>query len=148
MKRGVFALMTLVVSSLGGCATIVAEASDLVLISSEPPGASVSVVNEDGREVWRGTTPSTALLPAGAGYFDGQTYTMTATLDGYEPTLVTLDTNLCNWYWGNFVFGWGIGLLIVDPLSGGMWDLPEEAPTIQLTRSVAAPPVQATPPEP
>ena len=103
-------------------------------ITTSPPGARISVADENGKIVWEGTSPAEALLKLGNGYFDGQTFTVTARLAGYENAVVELDTDLCMWYLiGNFGFGGLIGYLIVDPLTGSMWDLQDTMPVIQLT---------------
>jgi hypothetical protein len=145
-----FALLSAVLALMPACASIVAESTDTMQISSAPSGATVSIVDKEGREVWHGLTPSSVALHVSDGYFSGQTFRATATLAGYEPAVVEIDTRLCNWYWGNFLFGGIIGFFAVDPATGSMWDLPEIAPTIELTALHTAPPTAAAsaPPTP
>jgi hypothetical protein len=38
-----------------------------------------------------------------------------------------VDSELSGWYFGNLLFGGIIGLAIVDPISGKMWTLPDNA---------------------
>lgn len=66
-------------------------------------------------------------LESSRGYFSGQTYTLHFKKDGYADKTVTLDSSLSGWYWGNILVGGLIGMLIVDPLTGAMYKLPEQA---------------------
>lgn len=77
--------------------------------------------------VHSGTTPATVTLKSGAGYIDGAEYTIAFKKDGYETRQITLYSSLSGWHWENILFGGVIGLLIVDPLTGAMYKLPEEA---------------------
>ncbi|MBR5622155.1 MAG: hypothetical protein IKW49_03105 [Opitutales bacterium] len=103
-----------------GCASIISDTTYSVSISSSQEGAPFSVKNEDGVTVATGTTPDIVSLKAYAGFFDGATYTIES---GSAST--TLDSDLDEWYWGNIIFGGLIGMLIVDPATGAMWELPE-----------------------
>ena len=118
---------------LGGCATFLGETADPVALDTNPTGASLTITERGGREVFRGTSPARVTLDVYAGYFSGQTFDVVASKPGYATTHVTLETELCNWYlWGNILVGGLIGWVIVDPLTGAMWDLPEEPPVIVL----------------
>ena len=66
-------------------------------------------------------------LPSGRGYFKGEAYTITFKKEGYADTNATLETSMSGWYWGNIVFGGLIGMLVVDPMTGAMYKLPEDA---------------------
>ena len=96
-------------------------------MQSSPASAKFIVKNEAGVTVHSGSTPATIMLKSGAGFFDGETYTMTFEKKGYEPQVITVDTTLDGWYIGNILFGGIIGMLIVDPATGAMWKLPETA---------------------
>jgi hypothetical protein len=116
-----------------GCATIVGSTTEAVQITSDPPGAHVSIKNHKGTEVFRGQAPTTAVLRKGAGYFRGCEYMMSASMEGYHDKTVPLERGLSAWYYlGNIVFGGLIGILIVDPASGAMWTLEENPPQIIL----------------
>ena len=108
-----------------GCASIVSKSIYPVQISSNPPGATVSVKDKVGAEVFTGTTPTTAMLEAGKSYFSSARYTLTFTKPGYDPATRVLDSSLDLWYLGNILFGGLIGMLIVDPITGDMWKLDE-----------------------
>lgn len=58
-------------------------------------------------------------LKAGSGFFRGERYVVTATLDG-ETGTATLTPGMDGWYIGNILFGGLIGILIVDPATGAM----------------------------
>ncbi|WP_442969192.1 hypothetical protein [Pseudomonas sp. Q1-7] len=112
---------------LSGCASIVGDSSYPIAVSSTPGGASFEVKDSTGKVVHSGITPSTVTLKSGEGYFDGAEYTIAFKKDGYADQEVKLDSSLSGWYWGNILFGGLIGMLIVDPLTGAMYKLPEEA---------------------
>ncbi len=63
---------------------------------------------------------------SGEGYFRGQTYTLRFMREGYPDRQVELDSSVDGWYWANILFGGVIGMLIVDPLTGAMYKLPDE----------------------
>lgn len=112
---------------LSGCASIISDTSYPVRIVSTPEQADFSITNEDGIKVHSGVTPSTVILKSGAGYFDGERYTINYSKEGYNPQTTLLDSGVNGWYFGNFLFGGLTGLLIIDPATGAMFDLPEEA---------------------
>lgn len=122
-KTALLSLGSLILFS--GCASIVSDRVYPVTVSSSPDGAQFTIRNEDGVVVAKGTTPDTVSLKAGAGFFDGETYTITFKKRNHEPASATLDSELDWWYWGNILFGGAIGMLIVDPATGAMWELPE-----------------------
>jgi hypothetical protein len=59
------------------------------------------------------------------GILVGEMYNVTFGKNGYQDKAGTVDTELNGWYWGNFLFGGVIGLLIIDRATGAMWRLPE-----------------------
>lgn len=115
------------VASLGGCASIVSDSAYPVKMESSPAGAHFEVRNEAGQLVQSGTAPSVVTLKSGAGYFDGEKYTIKFTKEGFDDQLITLDSGVDGWYWGNILLGGVIGMLIVDPLTGAMYKLPPTA---------------------
>lgn len=110
--------------SLGGCASIVSDSKYPVSITSSPSGAAYQINNEKGVFVHSGVTPDQVILPAGAGYFDGERYQITFKKDGYNGSTSIVNSGLNGWYWGNILFGGIIGMLIVDPATGAMYKLP------------------------
>jgi hypothetical protein len=118
-------LLSIAALAATGCASIVSESRYPVSVTSAPSGAAYEISNEAGAVVSSGVTPNQVTLKAGAGYFDGEKYTVNYRKEGYLSKTEVLDTNMNGWYWGNIVFGGLIGMLIVDPLTGAMYRLPE-----------------------
>jgi uncharacterized protein YceK len=115
--------------TLSGCATIISGDTDKVAFTSTPENATFNIKDEKGQSVHQGTTPASVVLERGNGYFDGQTYQVDFSSPGYSPKTLPLDSSMNGWYIGNLIFGGIIGLLIVDPATGAMWDLPEKMET-------------------
>lgn len=122
---GVAAVVAVV--GIQGCASIVGESRYPVAVSSAPAGASFEITDKNGTVVHAGNTPSTVTLKSGKGYFTGQTYLLRFKKEGYPDKTVELDSSLSGWYWGNLLIGGLVGMLIVDPLTGAMYKLPEFA---------------------
>ncbi|MEE3914939.1 hypothetical protein V2I80_16135 [Pseudomonas viridiflava] len=123
LKISLFAIAAFAVT---GCASIVSDSKYPVAVTSSPSGAAYEIVNEGGVSVRSGVTPDEVTLRAGAGYFDGEKYTVTYRKDGYNSSTQTLESGIDGWYWGNIVIGGLIGMLIVDPATGAMYTLPEK----------------------
>ena len=125
IRNGLGALLAIGLAATSGCASILGDSSYPVEVSSAPVGASFEVTDKAGKVVHSGNTPSTVTLKSGQGYFKGQTYKLRFKKDGYPDKIVTLDSSLSGWYWGNIIFGGLIGMLIVDPATGAMYKLPD-----------------------
>lgn len=110
-----------------GCASIVGESRYPVAVSSAPLGARFEITDKNGAVIHSGNTPSTVTLKSGSGYFSGQTYRIHFQKAGYSDKTIELDSGLSGWYWGNILFGGLVGMLVVDPLTGAMYKLPEFA---------------------
>ncbi|QXG35465.1 hypothetical protein PS689_00929 [Pseudomonas fluorescens] len=119
-------LIAIVAFAVTGCASIVSDSKYPVAVTSSPSGAAYEIFNEGGVSVRSGVTPDEVTLRAGAGYFDGEKYTVTYRKDGYTSSTQTLESGIDGWYWGNIVIGGLIGMLIVDPATGAMYTLPEK----------------------
>lgn len=130
-------LIALSIAILSGCSSIVSKSHYPVSVNSSPDGASFSVTNKSGQKVHSGVTPSTVTLDSSAGYFDRETYTFVVEKDGYQPRTYVLTSTIDGWYWGNILLGGVIGMLIVDPITGAMYNLPERT-DISLEPEVAA----------
>jgi hypothetical protein len=122
LKASLLAVATLATT---GCASIISESKYPVAIHSSPSGASYKITDQSGFQIHAGHTPDQIMLESGAGYFDGEAYTVTYRKDGYAPSTQMLNSGIDGWYWGNIVFGGIIGMLIVDPATGAMFSLPE-----------------------
>ncbi|MGQ7956478.1 hypothetical protein ACUTAF_01945 [Pseudomonas sp. SP16.1] len=133
---------------LSGCASIFSEQTYPVQITSEPPRASIEIRDEDGNVVYNGSTPATVKLASSAGYFDGERYTVTFRKPGFDDEQFVIDSGVDGWYWGNILLGGVLGMLIIDPATGAMFNLPRKAaatmkPTVEAAASAL--PVGAVP---
>jgi hypothetical protein len=105
------------------CASIVSKSHYPVTIDSTPRGANVTITDKHGVQVYTGQTPSLVKLKSGAGFFANAKYDITISKPGFASKTVQLKATINGWYFGNFVFGGLIGLLIVDPATGAMYKL-------------------------
>lgn len=111
---------------LSGCATVVSDSDYTVSVRSNPEKASFDITNEAGQKVTTGVTPTLVTLNASAGFFQGETYTISFEKDGYHSQIYVLESGLDGWYIGNVLFGGLLGMLVIDPATGAMFSLPEE----------------------
>ena len=123
--------------AIGGCATIVHSGPREITVASTPAGARVSIYDRSNTLVQTNTTPFVATLSTKYGYFKGQQYRLEFELPGYSTAEVKLSSTMSGWYLGNLVFGGLIGMLIVDPLTGAMFNLAPEKIEQPLTASQA-----------
>lgn len=131
----VFSVLVMLV----GCASIVGKSAYPVNINSKPDGADITIVDETGKTIHSGKTPTTVTLNTKAGYFKGKNYTVTFVKEGYAKHSAEIKRGVSGWYLaGNLLFGGLIGWFIVDPATGAMWTLPAEvnATLSQQTSSV------------
>ena len=110
---------------LTGCASIVGETDQPVTINSSPDDAEVTITDETSQKVHTGRTPTTVQLAKSDGsYFGGKTYTVNIDKAGFESRDVRIESKANGWYiGGNLIFGGLIGWLVVDPLTGAMYNL-------------------------
>lgn len=110
-----------------GCASIMNNKPENLNITSEPSNAKVIITDVKLNEVvLENHTPFDVTLEKRAGYFSGKTYEVKVSKKGYKDMVFNIKPTLSGWYLGNIVFGGLIGILIVDPLTGGMWNLEPE----------------------
>lgn len=118
------ATLTAVILSGSGCASIVHGGPRVLTVASVPAGAKTTISKADsGEAISINTTPFTVSLKPKRGFFKGQSYTLKLELPGYATSEVQVRAKLSGWYWGNIIFGGVIGLFIVDPATGSMWNL-------------------------
>lgn len=110
---------------LTGCSSIISKSEYSVAINSQPDGATFEITNRDGHKVHSGVTPASVSLKSSSGYFKGESYIVALNKDGYLPKTYTLKSSVDGWYFGNIVLGGLIGMLIVDPATGAMYNLPD-----------------------
>lgn len=122
----------------GGCASIVHGGSRKITINTQPEGAKATITTADGATVSVTNTPCTVALDPKRGYFKGQAYRLQLELAGYHPVSVELRPEMSGWYWGNILFGGLIGMVVVDPLTGSMWNIAPEKIEQKLAASQAS----------
>jgi hypothetical protein len=110
-------------SFLTGCASILDGGEKTVQINSNPEGATVTIFNRSGKEVFAQTTPTIVSLERSSDFFMGEDYRIHFEDAGYYPYEVHVKSTVDGWYVGNIFFGGLIGILIVDPATGDMWTL-------------------------
>lgn len=128
MKRKLITmgLLTGFIFIISGCASIVSKSSYPLSINSSPSEANIIITDNNGYEVYNGTTPATIKLRASERYFTKAQYQVKFMKDGYESKTVPVYFKLDGWYFGNILFGGLIGLLIVDPATGAMYKIDTE----------------------
>lgn len=126
--------------ALAGCATIVGDTDETITLKSSPSGANISITDEKGSETFTGSTPTTVQLEKADGsYFGGKTYTVEIHKPGFQSRTLTIDSRLNGWYLGgNLLFGGWIGWLVVDPMTGAMYNLSPNEINAELKASVAS----------
>jgi hypothetical protein len=114
---------------LSGCASIIdGGKTENVQITTTPSGANITVIdNRSGQTVFTGVSPTSVALNRSAGYFKGVSYTIRISKEGFRDQSLQIQSSINGWYVGNIVFGGLIGWLIVDPLTGAMYSLPDSA---------------------
>lgn len=124
MKRNVsFFLALLQVLASTGCATIVSSKMQDVTIRSNPPGAKVML---DGATI--GTTPMIANL------IRKKRHSLEITKNGYDRDVRATTRGFNWWYLGNLIFGGIIGL-IVDPITGAIYEVNPEIISVELEKT-------------
>jgi len=118
-------LIGALLGGLSGCSSIVSQAEYAVAIASNPDAANFTVVNKAGEKVHSGITPATVTFKSSSGYFQGESYTVTFRKEGYPEKSFNMASTVDGWYFGNILFGGLIGMLIVDPATGAMYNLPK-----------------------
>ena len=124
-------------SLLSSCASIVSHSRWPVTLSSAPVGATVSVLDRGGKEVFSGVTPAAVQLKSGAGFFQRAKYTINFTKPGFATKTIPLEADVNGWYFGNLLFGGFIGLIIVDPATGAMYRLSQRDVQAALVETTA-----------
>ncbi|QEA37687.1 hypothetical protein FGL86_00460 [Pistricoccus aurantiacus] len=140
MKKLKLAAAIATLAMLTGCASIVGDKDQTVNISSSPSQANVVITDERSAHVHTATTPTTVQLKKADGsYFGGKTYTVEISKDGYASRTMMINSTPNGWYiGGNLLFGGLIGWLIVDPLTGAMYNLSPDSLNISLGDNVVA----------
>ncbi len=120
-----YALLSCILLFLSSCATIVSSNQIVTRIDSSPSKLAYKVKDHNGSVVSEGVTPSSATLNRSPSYFKSGKYTVEISKNGKVVATETVTASLNGWYFGNILFGGLIGMLIVDPISGAMYRMPE-----------------------
>jgi hypothetical protein len=109
-----------------GCATIVSDSTYTLRVETEPQGANIEIKNKYGMVQYTGVSPQVFQIEVGDGFFKKARYTIDIKMDGHPKRSYPLLISLDGWYFGNLIFPGVIGLLIIDPVTGAMWELDTE----------------------
>ena len=123
---GALSIAFLVVA-LSGCATIFAGTDQSVTLNSTP-AAHVVVKANTGQVLFEGQAPATVKLPK------KNTYSVEVSLQGYQTQTVPITQSFNALYLANILCGGLVGL-IIDPITGAMWNL--EPNEINITMKTA-----------
>jgi hypothetical protein len=117
------ALAALAALACSGCATVMNGKSQRIDVRTRPPKAAVSVYDSAGKLVGQGLSPCGFTLARGAGYFKAAAYELEISAEGFMTAKIKLRPKLSDWYmYGNILASSLFGWLIVDPITGGMWE--------------------------
>lgn len=109
---------------LAGCASIVCPSEYTLSISANVKNARVAILN-CGDEIEVVRTPTEVKLTPKGGFFVPADYRFVFEKEGYRGDEVSVEAHFNWWYMGNIIFGGLIGMLIVDPATGAMWEISE-----------------------
>jgi len=123
---------------LSSCATIFGHSSYPVTINSNPNGATISITDRSGKEVFKGASPATVTLKSSSGYFARAEYQVKISATGYAEQVIPVNYKLNGWYFGNLLIGGVLGMLIVDPATGAMWKLDTPPINVNLSKLSAS----------
>lgn len=112
--------------AMTSCATVFNRPVQPVKVTSEPSGMSFTVKTPDGEVVGQGVTPGEVRLKTSSAYFRPATYQFEFRRGGKLIGTRTLTGELSGWYVGNVLIGGLIGMIVIDPLSGAMFTLPND----------------------
>lgn len=111
-------LCLVLASTFMSCASIMHGTKQQIPIDSNPTGAEVIIVDEEGFEVFNGMTPSVITLRRDT------EYKVTIKKDGYGSFTTLLKRKIDGWYWGNIgLLGIGIIGAAVDIANGAAYKL-------------------------
>ena len=107
------------------CAFLITKDSQDVSVNSQPIGAKLVVKTTGGVPVFEGETPASIRLKR------KNTYVVTVSMEGYKEQSIQIDKTINPYILGNFLCG-GIPGLVVDGITGAMWNLEPEQIIITL----------------
>lgn len=120
MKR--FSPLLAVAVLCSGCASIFSGTTQDVSIRTTP-GARYSISNSNGYQIASGESAGTVQLQRGVGYFSPHAYKAKISKEGYQTKTVDITPGINPWYFANILLGGVVGMVIIDPLTGAMFNL-------------------------
>lgn len=127
MKKTSFLILGAALFLTSSCASIVSKSSWPIAINSTPSEAKISITDKKGIEIYNGYTPANLKLKSGSSFFGKARYQVTFTKEGFESKTVPVEFKLNGWYFGNILLGGVIGMLVVDPATGAMYKIENDA---------------------
>lgn len=125
MKKRIISSSLALVLLTTSCATIVSGSKQKVKFSSNPSAASIFI-----DEVEVGKTPFEIKLARIS------EHSVMIKLEGYQTYETKLTKKFNGWYIGNILFGGLIGL-IIDPITGAIYNLSPEQVNAQMNKGTA-----------
>lgn len=113
-----------------GCASIIHGTMQSVPFNSNPVGAQVTVIDDEGFKIANGTSPCVLTLKR------GNEYKVTIEKEGYAPFSIVLKRRIDGWYWGNIaLIPFGMIGVVIDIANGAAYKLSPKEVQISLTKS-------------
>ncbi|WP_153301697.1 hypothetical protein [Endozoicomonas arenosclerae] len=109
---------------LVGCAPISNDTQSSLSVPEVGQSTSFTIESRSGLIIHKGTTLSSVQLQSRAGLFSGASYQVMFSKDGFAPVAVTLGSMKDGWSVGDVLAGGFTGMLVVNPETGEMWELP------------------------
>lgn len=125
MRKSIILCSLALTFLVSGCATIVSGSKQNVKFSSNPSTASIFI-----DEVEVGKTPFEIKLARKS------EHSVMIKLEGYQTYQTNLTKKFNAWYVGNFLIGGLIGL-IIDPITGAMYNLTPSEINAQMSKGTA-----------
>ena len=120
--------------ALSGCASIVSGSSQVVSVSTTPPGATCEVARRGAPLGVINATPGMVHIGKSAADLN-----VTCTKPGYETATAATPSSFNGWTFGNLILGGAIGI-VVDVATGADFDYP---PLVQVSMKAKPDPTQA-----
>jgi hypothetical protein len=127
LKQVVILGLSILTVTVSGCASIFGKSTYPITLNTDPSGADISITNKKGVEIYKGSTPATVKLKSSSGYFARAEYQIKIHKNGYSEKVIPVNFKLNGWYFGNLLIGGLIGMLIIDPATGAMYKIENDA---------------------
>lgn len=122
MRKITLYFIVITIGFFSSCASLKSTNVYSLSIESEPAGAQVIIRDKKDVKVGQFISPDSIKVDAGRGFFVRERYSIDFVLDGYEDQTVPLPMKMDKWYLSNILFVNLLGLFIIDPITGAMWE--------------------------